>query len=67
MRTQSVPGIFPSLFAPMAPACPACSELMVFKSTAPWTLLYGHRLNRQTFECLGCGQLLSETVDEDQL
>jgi hypothetical protein len=67
MRTQHAPGVFPSLFAPMAPACPTCKELMIFKSTKPWTLMYGHQLNQHTFECLDCGRLLTRTIDEDQL
>jgi predicted RNA-binding Zn-ribbon protein involved in translation (DUF1610 family) len=67
MRTQLVPGVFPSLFASMAPACPTCDELMIFKDTKPWTLMYGHQLNQNTFECLSCGQSLTRTVDEDQL
>jgi len=67
MRTQHVAGVFPSLFAPMAPACPTCKELMVFKSTKPWTLLYEHQLDQCTFECIECGSLATRVVDEDQL
>jgi hypothetical protein len=59
--------MFPSLFAAMAPACPACDELMIFKNAKPWTLMYGHQLNQNTFECLGCGYLLTRTIDEDQM
>jgi hypothetical protein len=68
MRTQLVPGVFPSLFAAMAPACPTCKELMIFKSAEPWILLYGHHyLDRYTFECGDCGHLITRMVDEDQL
>jgi C4-type Zn-finger protein len=67
MRTQPVPGVFPSLFAPMAPSCPTCKELMVYNNTRPWSLMYGHQLNQYTFECLDCGYLLTRTIDEDQL
>lgn len=67
MRTQLVPGVFPSLFAAMAPARPTCRELMIFKSAKPWTLMYGHQLDQRTFECIDCGDLTIRMVDEDQL
>ena len=67
MRTQLVPGVFPSQFAPMAPACPTCKELMIFKSVEPWTLMYGRPLDQYTFECGDCGYLITRTVDEGQL
>ena len=65
MRTQFAQGVFPSLFGPMAPACPNCKELMVVKTAEPWTLMYGHQLDRYTFECIDCGNLLTRTIDED--
>ena len=67
MRTQLVPGVFPSQFALMAPGCPNCKDLMTYKCNKPWTLMYGHQLSQRTFECLGCGHLLTRTIDEDQL
>ncbi len=67
MRTQLSPTMFPSLFAPMAPACPNCKELMTFKSAEPWTLLRGHQLVRYTFECGDCGHSITHMVDEDRL
>jgi hypothetical protein len=48
MRIQLVPGVHPSLLAPMPPACPTCKELMIFKSAKPWTLMYGHQLDQYT-------------------
>jgi hypothetical protein len=67
MRTQLASGVFPSLFAPMAPACPSCKELMSFKSAEPWTLLRGHQLDRYLFECDECGHSITRMVDEDRL
>ena len=67
MRTHVVPGLFPSLFAPMAPGCPTCKELMVFKDNKPCGLMYGHQLNQSTFECLGCGYVLARAIDEEQV
>lgn len=67
MRTQFVPGVFASLFVPMAPACPTCNELMIFKSSKPWTLMYEHQLDQCTFECIDCGDLITCIVDETLL
>jgi hypothetical protein len=65
MRSQYAPNVVPSLFAPMAPVCPTCTELMIFKTAKPWALMYGHQLDQCTFECLSCGDLLTRTIDED--
>ena len=67
MRTQFVPGVFPSQFAPMTPICPSCKNLAFFKYAEPSTLMYGHQLDRYLFECGDCGQLITRIVDEDQL
>ena len=67
MPTQIAPGAFSSQFAPMAPVCPSCKHLMFFKCAEPWTLMYGHQLDRYMFECGDCGQLTTRMVDEDQL
>jgi hypothetical protein len=40
---------------------------MILKSIEPWTLLFGHQLDRYTFECGDCGDLTTRMIDEDQL
>ena len=64
MRTQLGPEV---QFAPIALVCSSCKHLMFFKSTEPWTLMYGHQLDRYIFECGDCGQLITHMVDEDLL
>jgi len=67
MPTQLVSGMSSSLSISMVFACPSCKHLMLFKSVEPWTLMYGHQLDRYTFQCGDCGHLLTHMVDEDQL
>ena len=56
-----------STFEPIAVTCPECRHLMFFKSFEPWTLVYGHQIDRYTFECGDCGRLVTHMVDEDSL
>jgi len=56
-----------SIFEPIAVSCPDCKNLMFFKSFEPWTLVYGHQIDRYTFECGDCGRLVTHMVDEDSL
>jgi predicted RNA-binding Zn-ribbon protein involved in translation (DUF1610 family) len=65
MRTQFAPEETLSLFASVF-ACPRCKHLMFYRGLEPWTLMYGHQLDRHTFECDTCGNLVVHIVDEDQ-
>ncbi len=66
MRTQQPYHTLASPFAPMAPACPYCNELMSLAGAESWTLLRGHQLGKYTFECGDCGHTVSRMVDEDR-
>lgn len=65
MRMHALEEI-PSPSAPMVCTCPGCKHLMFYKGVEPWTLMYGHQLDRYTFECGQCGGLMSLIVDEEQ-
>jgi hypothetical protein len=66
MRTLLAPEEIPSLLAPMVCSCPGCKHLMFYKGVEPWTLMYGHQLERYTFECAYCGISITDMVDDDQ-
>ncbi len=66
MRLSLAPALFTSPFEPTSPACPACNELMIFKTRERWTMMYEHQLGQYAFECLECGYSLVRIVDEDQ-
>ncbi len=46
MRLPVAPTLLSYPNGPMAPACPTCNELMIFKRSESWTMMYGHRLGR---------------------
>jgi hypothetical protein len=52
--------------APVPPCCPNCWEVMHAKDSVPWTLLRGHQLRIDTFECNVCGYATTRIRDEDQ-
>ena len=66
MRTSLAPEEIPSLLAPMVCGCPGCKHLMFYKGVEPWTLMYGHQLERYTFDCGYCGNSITHIVDDDQ-
>jgi hypothetical protein len=65
MHTHPFARMASPTLAPIAVACPSCKHLMLFNSIQEGTLLYGHQLNRYSFECGDCGRLVTHIVDED--